>query len=458
MTSLPEEFKHLIASSTLETKRAMLIALSDDIRAAEKATLQKKQLLTEYVTHIPTFIRDKALIEDIKLELSGLNIAGKNSKKIKTAWLNTSNENYRYNGADLNNTHLIEDFPKIKSLMDKLNDSNTVEGHPLNSCLVACYSTSKKSLSVHADDEKEICQLSSICNLTIGMSRTIEFEPKIPYYKGDPVLTFNLEEGSLNVMRPGCQQVLKHRVPPGVHETGADNVRYSLSFRRFLSKDPTQCLLSPVKQHISFFENNQQQQQPQDESLESNLVNTVLFAGDSHFTKLDPTKLGKEKIKVVNISKGGLRIFETEKSISDYFATNTTDNIVKIFISVGSNDIRYCTKGTHHLTKPLKLLSERIKMCFPKAHIFFQSLLPLPINNPHVKNNVLEFNRLLYDTCRSEKIFFFDVFEDFLDYESHRNCRLFNRTNIHLNSYGLGILARKYINKIRGTIFNPRIF
>ena len=471
MVSLPNDFKQLLASSTLLEKRAMLIALSDSIHEEETSTTNDPPKLTEYVHHIPSFLSNDVTINGIISELDSLKLTATNTRKLKTAWLNSTDEAYPYTGSS-GVTHLIQNYPFIKNFMDMLNSNELREGHLLNSCLVACYSTSKKSLSLHADDEKEICQFTSICNLSLGASRTIEFLPKSGSCSDDPVCSFDLDHGSLNIMRPGCQQVLKHRIPPGQHHSNDNKVRYSISFRRFISSaaEFSTPPASPFQSSMDFFNNlesepgidspNSSPDTPHTTPRQCKLVDTVLFAGDSHFSKLNTTKLGKNKINVINISKGGQRINETERSISEFYSTNSSNNIVKVFLSVGTNDIRYCTRGIQHLTKPLKMLSQRIKLCFPKAQIFYQSLLPLPIINYNVRMNVESFNKLLFETCKNEKIFYFDVFDNFLDNSRHRDPRLFENdiNNVHLNSVGLGILAKRYIYKIHNKRFNPRLF
>ena len=470
MTNLPESFLPLLSSSSLVEKRAMLVALSDSIRKDEASAKRSPAQLSSYVDYIPSFISDETFIGGIQAELDSMKLKAPNSRKVKTFWLNTSSGSYKYSGAT-HEPHLISNYPSISALMDKLNKSDTVPGDNLDSCLVTCYSTAKKSLTVHADDEKEICQMSSICNVSIGSTRTIEFEPKVSNYKGALVCTFDLEHCSVNIMKPGCQQVLKHRVIPAEHQVGHQNIRYCLSFRKYIDTSAISSVPNPtgsveddfISEHITVSPNEPTSFKP-DNSVRQHYIDTVLFAGDSHFSRLDPEKLGKGKnsqINVINISKGGLNIRKTEETISDFCATNTSYNVVKVFVSVGTNDIRYCTRGVRHLTRPLQLLSERIKLCFPKADVFYQSLLPLPVVNPFVVENVNSFNDLLYEICTKNKIYFFNVFVDFLGYNYHRNAEMFeeDQTNVHLNSYGLCCLASMYKYRIHSKKkFNPLMF
>ena len=460
MVKLPDEFVSLLNSSSLVEKRAMLVALSDDIRKCETLERNDNQKLSDYVDYIPSYVADKTLIDGVYAELESMNLAATNTRKVKNYWLNSTNHPYKYSGA-FHEPHLITNYHSINKLMDMLNNSCYTQSN-LNSCFISCYSTAKKSLTVHSDDEPEICQLTPICNVSFGTTRTIEFEPKVPNYKGEPVCSYDLEHCSLNIMKPGCQQQLKHRVIPGEHQVNGQNIRFSLSFRRFIQS-------SPVKTNIKLFENignigelHQPSTSKHDniDITEPSFLETVLFTGDSHFKNLDSNKLGKGKINVVNIAKGGSRICDTEAAVSDFCANNSSCNVIKVFLSVGTNDIRYCSRGILHLTKPLKSLTERVTLCFSNSKIFYQSLLPLPIVTPYVRSNVESLNNLLYDTCKKNRVFYFDVFGDFLGYDRHRNPDLFEERNdnVHLNSVGLGVLAKKYIYRIHSKNFNPTLF
>ena len=72
---------------------------------------------------------------------------------------------------------------------------------------------------------------------------------------------------------------------------------------------------------------------------------------------------------------------------------------------------------------------------------------------------MLDFNRLLYDVCKYERVFLLDVFGIFL-LGNFRNPRLFpiGRNDIHPNKRGIGLLAREYISRIHSKYFNPLSF
>ena len=278
-------------------------------------------------------------------------------------------------------------------------------------------------------------------------------------------------------MKPGCQQALKHRVTQGVHIVNGDNVRYSISFRKLFSPAPEKSNIlnlsprtsSPVKDTIKTFENLiNDSNSNSDNVLYGGLVESVtcredisLIAGDSFTAKLDPKLLGRDKKKVFNISRGGNKINQVIQSLDDFYLQCSSEyNVDQLFICVGTNDIRNCkSNGVRHLRNPLVEMLNKAKYLFPSAKIFLQTLLPLPIadfNVHYVIRNVNEYNALIDELCRSEKVYILDVFRSFLE-GGFRDPLLFNNDirDCHPNRRGIGLLARFYIQKIRSTKFDP---
>ena len=138
--------------------------------------------------------------------------------------------------------------------------------------------------------------------------------------------------------------------------------------------------------------------------------------------------------------------------------------IKNVFICVGTNDVAKLHQGPSHLYLPIVNLLKKAKMLFKGANIFFQSLLPMPILSQFTRSNVLQFNKLALKACAAQKCYYLDVFSKFLDSHNCINPRLFrfnysrNCIDVHLNSVGLGLLARSYIEYIRPHRFNPLKF
>ena len=133
----------------------------------------------------------------------------------------------------------------------------------------------------------------------------------------------------------------------------------------------------------------------------------------------------------------------------------------KIFLSVGTNDIRECRgNGTRGLKAPLLYFVQQVKLLFPEAGVWIQSLVPLPWQHKYTFTNVQQFNEVIYEVCKHPHSFYFDIFEDFLGFNVKFNCMLrreqlfVDYKDIHLNKVGMGRLARRYLEIIHNT-FNP---
>ena len=236
----------------------------------------------------------------------------------------------------------------------------------MNAYLVSCMSTKNSSLSYHSDHENMIDQNSNICTVSFGAASTLDFINKNSHHSGrkwtPPQTEFSVPatNHSMNVMKAGCQSFILHRIPPGK----VGGVRYSLSFRRVLSQPAN---INPDPPSTSCKSPNGT----------TNVVSTpaqgkkkiVLLAGDSYFERLDMEKLGKGKQSVFKIAKGGRKIDAVLQSLNEFSADNPELDVTKLFICVGTNDIRNCHEGgVSHLKTlykpfltPLKNVSRMLK-------------------------------------------------------------------------------------------------
>ena len=109
--------------------------------------------------------------------------------------------------------------------------------HKMDCCLVTRFPTALSGLGLHKDLDKLTCQESSLCTVSFGAPRelTCIYDGKLtPNGEVDstPDIILPATDKTMNVMKPGAQQVMKHAVRPGVVIPGGSNVRYSLSFRK----------------------------------------------------------------------------------------------------------------------------------------------------------------------------------------------------------------------------------
>ena len=229
--------------------------------------------------------------------------------------------------------------------MDRVNMHPSTSGD-MTACLVSCMSSAKSNLNYHADDEKLIAQDSDICTVSFGPSRTLDFVWKAKNRSGrkgpppSPDYSVSANNHSLNIMRPGCQQKLQHRVPPG-QEPG---IRYSLSFRRILVSDipdnDTNPNLSTDTEALP--PSVPATQEGTSSNIPAPRKKVTLLAGDSYFERLDIEKLGKGKQDVYKVARGGRKITQVQKAVEEFVNDHTDLEIKTLFICVGTNDIRHC--------------------------------------------------------------------------------------------------------------------
>ena len=249
--------------------------------------------------------------------------------------------------------------------------------------------------------------------------------------KAKKVSSYQMNEGSLVIMSPGCQLSLNHCVRAEIKSSNSEpQVRYSLSFRG-LAKESSK--KSPVKELIQTFDDrsNSPSSSPipaisspdSHTPLANHPVTTphqpkkkiCLLAGDSFTARLDVKRLGKLKKDVRSIAEGGSRISDVEGTLEKFSLDNPEVTVEKLFVSIGTNDIRWCQNGVSHLKGPVKKLFSKIKTLFHGCKVFIQCVLPLPGVHKNVVRNVRGINNILYNCCSHAHFYYLNVFNSFLD-------------------------------------------
>lgn len=419
--------------------------------------------LPDLVDYIPDFCDDGVLLEALWAECESLEM-GNSRRKASSQWISPIPEPYVYPDSNpIHNAKDIEQFPAVNRLMSLVNTSSQVDG-PLNSCLVIKYSTENTALSLHADDEDIFDHTKAICSFTIGSSRSLEFYSKTSRPK--PVKSVRTEHNGLLIMRPGTQDRLKHCVRPdpvakcnGKGRT-EDVVRYAISFRA-LTKPPVSCNGRVADHELPLTEKLPESSTPTPKR------NICLVAGDSYAARLDAGLLGKRRVAVEKVAKGGARIDDVCRQVENFFAANPDVCVDKLFVSVGTNDLRKCHNGINHLKGPLKHLSRTIKKLSPDSKVFFQSLLPLPMrssNDWETNAKICDFNIILYENCMYNRFYYIDAYMPFCNGRKRgspdtRKEKLFDAGDIHPSKKkGMGVLARLYIRALHSHYFDPYVF
>ena len=478
---LPPFIKDFVSGSSMEQRKALLLLLEeynepyltadsasdschDIAHVNEPIDHSNVDVISPFIVHVENVSIDEELSDNAMEELSSLKLRTKGKKgkvaKVKTLWLTPNSENFNLGNA-ISNSKPLNNYPAISKIMDLVNQDINTSGD-MNACLISCMSSKECSLRYHSDNESFIDQRSDICTISFGPDRTLDFVSKTnnPHTKNGiplpPEYTVPAIHHSLNIMKAGCQSKILHRIPPG----NIGGVRYSLSFRKVLPQTPeATASLNNIAVNCDTPRIITNSHRPKKK--------ISLLAGDSYFARLDAGKLGKGKQAVYNISKGGSKVDAVLQSLKKFDKEHPELEVKKLFLSIGTNDIRNChERGVYHLKTPVQELLSTVINIFPHSKVYVQSLLPIPSNgNRFSERNVLSMNNLIFNLCSKNKIFFVDAFTCFLNRYGNRNLHFFpkydekkNFFDIHPNPRGMGILARKYIFLIHSTWFNPMAY
>ena len=446
--------------------------------------------LKEFVDYIPNFLTEDLATELIK-DGESLGLAC-SSNKPSSQWLSPVNEPYIFN--DVNPIHHAKDinnFPAICKVRDLINADPRL-GASIDSCLILKYPNSSTSISPHADNEESIDQSQPLCNVSLGTSRTIEFMTSSGHR---PVTSVTMHHRSLTVMKAGTQSILKHAVRPETRKGDTrDETRWCFSFRARGKRislpattpdlDKTPILFSPTGSSEDTLSPLALRTSSSLNVLSASTARGVgviaakppsrricLLAGDSYAARLDPEKLGKRSLVVESVAKGGAKMHQVMGQLGKFHEFNKNIIVEKLFISVGTNDIRYCRdKGVSHLLGKLKSLCALIKDLFPDCKVYFQSLIPLPCLHERdwlTNSNVIDFNSLIFNECKFRRFHIIDAFSAFRDpqrvqyapYPELRNHVLFEGHDIHPSARrGMGVLARLYLRALHSRYFDPFVW
>ena len=479
-----EQCKQLINEATPSTLREIIMLVNNKL-LSNHHNPQKTgiQTLDELFKYIPDIFTNKSLdvstglpsdplshtniedpdsfMKDLKTELDSLGLDKRKAgpRKVTTQWIVSEKNSSR----DLKSALPMDKFPHITKLCNLINDHDECQG-VMNGCIVNCFISDSSRQRPHADDEVYIDQNSSICTFSIGSSRKFTiFEKK---HDPAPLRSYVLQNKSLTIMQPGSQSITKHKVMPGIANS---EIRYSISFRHIINNNDSTAATSDTVDNNDNTDVNGTDT-ISDVVCDIGPIKTSVIFGTSITKYLCERKLeghrNPENVKVINCSVSGAKIPDISKQMDDFYSSGVCDveklEVKSVFISVGTNDLaRLRERGVNHLYIPIENLLEKAKLYFGDADIYFQSVIPMPIKSNVIVDNLLSFNKLILKACRSQRCYYLDVFNNFLDKygdfpkeDLFRIDRRLNCLDVHLNYRGLGVLASAYISKIRGK-FNP---
>lgn len=136
-----------------------------------------------------------------------------------TAFYGGPEVTYKYSGLTMQATMWTAVLKKIKQKVEEKCDTT------FNACLLNYYRDEKDSMGWHRDNEKELGQFPVIASVSFGAQRIFQFRN---YKEKLPVISVELEHGSLLLMRGETQKIWEHRLPKVARTTGP---RINLTFR-----------------------------------------------------------------------------------------------------------------------------------------------------------------------------------------------------------------------------------
>ena len=457
MHELLSKINTLLMEADIPTKKLLLTQLHNDIN---KNPVSPPPPSADLVSYCPKYVskdKDEVLLASLAIDLEMLERKHVHTvttrPKPTSIWLGSTP--YKYTGSS-HPTIDMSSTPGIAELMNKLNGDKRFGR--LTSCLAVYYPNEEAALSLHSDDESEYLDLRyPMAIMSFGCTRTLEFYPKEDIGNArrkrvKPVKSINMDDGSLTIMFPGCQESLCHRVPRSEEKTGG---RWALSFRSVITEEPSPS--SPISEAIDTSGDLFDGHSAPSESLKPKKPMTLIL-GTSITKGLIPNKMTRRNNTCHNISGSGYKLSDLDRELDNFYREDRMQDcrVVKAIISVGTNDIRYCKGVINHLKTPLTNLIEKLRVYYPDIKIFIQSVLPVRIVNEFTVLNVRRYNSMLFNTCRERKCYYVDVFKNFLTAGGHFNEYLFS-DGCHLKPGCLGMLARSFIPIINKDIFNPLI-
>ncbi|KAL5269340.1 hypothetical protein ACHWQZ_G002980 [Mnemiopsis leidyi] len=306
---------------------------------------------SELIDYHDQFIkRQSVLDETIQADIESIGFRLKTkTDAIQNKFISSFTEPYNWSsskGTVVNEAASITNYPGIQGLMEEI---NATFGLKMNSVLVSCYASGHVCARAHDDGESVLDPNQPICVVSFGAVRKVEFISK---WSTDPQRSdYCLEpkDGSLYVMKPGCQTYFKHRVR---RDKKLNDCRISLSFRCFKpagttveetvvpkAPAPTEVKttppsfslptstpklddapmgFSPFLGHQTFYGNGS------NDWSNSDTDKVCLLFGSSITTRVEESRMKRGSRTLINLSKSGAKICDLI-GLADKFCIDQPD-------------------------------------------------------------------------------------------------------------------------------------
>ena len=392
----------------------------------------------------------------------------------KYIWLSKQETQYKFGKWSLHSIQ-IRLLQGISALMVSL---NTKLGLNLDSCLVTRYQGPSDCIPRHQDNEGLIDQSHEICNISIGSPRILELWSTAIEGTGELVRSISMTEGSLVIMKAGCQHRAWHKVL-----RGEDGTRYCLSFRRTVALDSpltpefkrnpkpypkpsTQMAPSPrVTQPLLLSTplNNRrglplQRMLPLTDGFQPDSVDAtstpVYKAGCEHLILGDSLVKGLNVHNSLHICRGGIHpkdVLPLLQSASDKLHPDSYHDVRTVTLIVGTNALNV---DPHSNPVPLldvisdykKLVSD-LRALFLNARIGLLNVIPRAYSCRETVSRIEQFNTLFSRHINElfPGITWIRLFWEFLDQFGFLREDLYGRKGLHLNFKGKRLMSEAIV-------------
>lgn len=161
------------------------------------------------------------LFTEIRWKQEPVQIFGKEVMQPRlTSWY--GDKIYTYSGLTMTPNHWIHPLLEVKSLAEKYSGAEST------SALLNLYRDGNDGMGWHRDNEKSLGATPVIASVSLGAVRTFQVRD---YKEKKPVISLELQPGSLVIMKGESQKVWEHRVPKTKMVRGA---RINITFRTVL--------------------------------------------------------------------------------------------------------------------------------------------------------------------------------------------------------------------------------
>ena len=161
-----------------------------------------------------------SLLKNIEWKQDFIEMYGKSHPLPRlTAWYGDKNKSYTYSGITMT------PLPWTKELLKVRREIEVFSQQEFNSVLLNYYRSGDDSVSWHSDDEDELGELPVIGSVSFGGLRRFRFRNKEDKTQ---TRTYELENGSLLLMKGNTQKYWEHEVPKTKEKV---LVRINLTFR-----------------------------------------------------------------------------------------------------------------------------------------------------------------------------------------------------------------------------------